>query len=163
MAPAAGARLRHCTFQVQFPPHLHLGQAPQNMSSKYGPALIVHGGAGRRGSPDEWPGRERALVRATMAGAKILNDGGNALDAVVAAVVVLEDDTLFNAGYGSTLTADGKVEMDASVMVAGSPPGAGAVAAISRVRNPVLLARAIMEHTPHVLMIGAAAERLARL
>jgi beta-aspartyl-peptidase (threonine type) len=106
-------------------------------------------------------------------GLDLLRDGASALDAVVAAVASLEDDPLFNAGYGSALNAEGAVEMDASVMawpmtelaqnnpLAQAQSGAGAVAAVSRVRNPILLARAVMETTPHVLMVGAGAERLA--
>jgi len=151
------------------------------------PVLIVHGGAGALSAPADRPGRRRALLEAVARGAAILRDGGNALDAVMAAVVVLEDDPLFNAGYGSVLTIDGRVEMDAGVMVAEqqrddaafanartqapatSPQGsrslrtrAGGVVTVSRVRNPILLARAVMDTTPHVLMGGAGAETIAR-
>lgn len=144
----------------------------------YAPALIVHGGAGAYGPGSDLPARRRGMLAAVESGAEILRCGGNALEAVVAAVKVLEDDPLFNAGYGSTLNADGKVEMDAGVMAArpggsaesrrrAAPPQplrfcSGAVAAVSRVRNPILLARAVMELTPHVLMVGAGAERLSR-
>lgn len=147
------------------------------------PALIAHGGAGGRGPAAERPERRRGMLAAVAAGAEILRAGGSALDAVVATVRALEDHPLFNAGVGSLLTVEGTVEMDASVMVAVPPlPGAaarsraaaarrsrpraelraGAVAMITRVRNPILLARAVMELTPHVLMAGAGAERLAR-
>jgi L-asparaginase / beta-aspartyl-peptidase len=138
---------------------------------KLGPtALIVHGGAGSRGPADERRARKRAIMNAIKAGASILRDGGSALDAVIACVVILEDDPLFNAGYGSTLNGDGVVEMDASVMIATPARDdtrrvvarAGAVAAVTRVKNPVRLARAIMEHTPHVMMAGSGAERIAR-
>jgi len=125
-------------------------------------ALIVHGGAGSHGPAHERGVRKRAMLEAVNAGAKILRDGGSALDAVIASVVILEDHPLFNAGYGSTLNADGEVEMDASVMIAnGTEIRAGAVAAVSGVKNPVRLARAVMEHTPHVMMAGRGAESLA--
>ncbi len=138
-----------------------------------GPAFIAHGGAGRPAPAGELPGRRRGLLTAGEAAARILRDGGDALDAVVAAVVVLEDDPLFNAGYGSYLTTAGTVEMDAAVTTArplerrarGRAPfaiGIGGVVMVRRVRNPILLARAVMERTPHVLMGGVGAERLAR-
>jgi beta-aspartyl-peptidase (threonine type) len=149
-----------------------------------GIALIAHGGAGGRAPTSERATRRRALLAAVDSGARILRDGGSALDAVAATVKMLEDDPLFNAGYGSVLTLDGQVEMDAAVMVAehsrtnqSSPNGASSAAArdsatiriraggvvlVSRVRNPILLARAVMELTPHVLIGGAATERLAR-
>jgi beta-aspartyl-peptidase (threonine type) len=126
-------------------------------------ALIVHGGAGSRGPANERGERKRVMMDAVKAGASILREGGSALDAVIASVVILEDDPLFNAGYGSTLTIDGTVEMDASVMVAAEgETKAGAVAVVSRVKNPVQLARLVMEHTPHVMMAGNGAERFAR-
>lgn len=132
-------------------------------------ALIVHGGAGTIGPASERPGRKRAIMNALKAGAMILRNGGSALDAVMASVIVLEDDPLFNAGFGSTLNIDGAVEMDASVMVATPTQGrerdaiarAGAVAAVRRVKNPVTLARAVMERSPHVMMAGAGAEQFA--
>ena len=127
-------------------------------------ALIIHGGAGAVGPAHERSPRRLAMMTAMKAGAALLQAGGRALDAVIASVVILEDDALFNAGYGSTLNTDGAVEMDASVMVV-EPSGeahAGAVAAVTRVKNPIRLARAVMETTPHVLMAGAGAERLAR-
>src|SRR5216683_411436 len=151
-----------------------------------GIALIAHGGAGGRAPTGERATRRLALLAAVDSGARILRDGGSALDAVAATVKMLEDDPLFNAGYGSVLTLDGQVEMDAAVMVAehsrtnqSSPNGAsgaaardsatamiriraGGVVLVSRVRHPILLARAVMELTPHVLLGGTAAERLAR-
>jgi beta-aspartyl-peptidase (threonine type) len=142
-------------------------------------ALIAHGGAGGRAPAHERPARRRAMIAAVESGANILRGGGHALDAVAATVTALEDDALFNAGYGSVLTTEGRVEMDAAVMVADMEAGAdetgrqrarrrakiraGGVVLISRVRNPIQLARAVMERTPHVLMGGAGAERLARV
>jgi L-asparaginase / beta-aspartyl-peptidase len=123
-------------------------------------AIVVHGGAGR------WPSAAAAAalagVRAAVAaGVEILQAGGFALDAVTAAVVVLEDDPLFNAGTGSVLNRDGNVEMDASIMD-GRTLACGGVAAICRVRNPILVARKVMEETDHVLLAGAGAQRFAR-
>jgi beta-aspartyl-peptidase (threonine type) len=115
------------------------------------------------------------MLAATRRGVDILRGGGSALEAVIATVEALENDEYFNAGYGSVLNTDGRVEMDAALMVAGAggvgtnqgrdripEARAGAVAAVSRVRNPILLARAVMETTPHILMVGGGAERLAR-
>jgi len=138
------------------------------------PILIIHGGAGARGAVQDRLPRRRAILAALRVGLSAMREGGSAMDAVVAAVTAMEDDPLFNAGYGSALNAQGEVEMDASVMawpVVGAPQnglndrderaGAGAVAAVSRVRNPVLLAQAVMMRTAHVLMVGEGAERLA--
>ena len=133
------------------------------MPKPFPTALIVHGGAGARGPAEERAPRKRAMMAAVKAGAAILRGGGSALDAVIASVVILEDDPLFNAGYGSTLNFDGAIEMDASVMTTSTDGArAGAVAAVSRVKNPVRLARAVMEHTPHVMLAGTGAERFAR-
>jgi L-asparaginase / beta-aspartyl-peptidase len=136
------------------------------------PALIAHGGAGGRALAAERPARRRGILAAVENGAEILRAGGSALEAVVATVSELEDDGLFNAGYGSVLNTAGRPEMDAGVMVAeraASGDGrrrmtirAGGVVLVSRVRNPIRLARAVMERTPHLLVGGVAAERLAR-
>src|SRR5438067_11164965 len=120
-------------------------------------ALAIHGGAGtlRRGEMNA----ERAaqyhagLRRALEAGRDVLVANGSALDAVTAAVVALEDDPLFNAGRGAVFTAAGTQEMDAAV-TDGRERRAGAVAGICGPKNPVLAARAVMEHSPHVLLIG---------
>jgi len=125
-----------------------------------GPALIVHGGAGDVSPFD--PDGARAVAGclvAARAGYQILLRGGSALDAVTEAVRVLEDDPQFNAGTGSVLNLEGEVECDASVMTGDGR--AGAVAAVRDVRNPVRLARQVMEATPHVLLAGAGAERFA--
>ncbi len=128
------------------------------------PVLLVHGGAGVRrqdidaGSEDEIRG---ALAQALRQGHALLQAGHGALDAVTAAVVVLEDSPHFNAGRGAVFTHDGRNEMDAAVMD-GATLRAGAVANLEHVRNPVLLARAVMEHSPHVMLAGAGAETFAR-
>jgi L-asparaginase / beta-aspartyl-peptidase len=125
------------------------------------PVIAIHGGAGvmRRDQPG--PRHRAVLEQALHAGFEILKTGGRSVDAVTAAVVVLEDSPLFNAGRGSCFNADGEIEMDASVME-GAGLRAGAVAAVRRIRNPVLAARMVMENTRHVLLAGEGAERLAR-
>jgi L-asparaginase / beta-aspartyl-peptidase len=123
-------------------------------------ALIVHGGAGDWSAED---GDGEALLAAcraaARAGSEILRAGGSALDAATAAVVVLEDDPRFNAGTGSALTAEGQVECDASVMCGDGR--AGAVGAVRDVKNPIRLARLVMERTPHVLLVGSGASAFA--
>ncbi|HEX2289569.1 MAG TPA: isoaspartyl peptidase/L-asparaginase [Pseudonocardiaceae bacterium] len=101
------------------------------------------------------------LSQSLMAGITVLRNGGSALDAVVAAVLVLEDDEQFNAGRGAVLTAGGGVEHDAAV-ADGAMRRAGAVTCVSGIRNPVRAARAVMERTPHVVLSGAGALELAR-
>ena len=125
------------------------------------PVILVHGGCGnpRSGAVRDEPSYHRALEEALAAGWAALASG-TALDGVQAAVESLEDCPLFNAGRGSVLTGEGRVEMDAAVMV-GSDLRAGAVAAVTRVRHAVALARVVMEETSHVLIAGPGAERLA--
>src|SRR5262245_13120904 len=118
-------------------------------------AIVVHGGCGRWDRGDTRAALSGVRV-ALEAGRKILAGGGSALDAVCAAVVVLEDDPLFNAGTGSTLTRDGE-----AVMV-GEGLRCGGVAAIRRVKNPILVARKVMEKTSHVLLAGPGALAFAR-
>jgi L-asparaginase / beta-aspartyl-peptidase len=128
-----------------------------------GPSLALHGGAGGRVQELELEGRapyEQGLLAAYRAGWQVLAAGGDALDAVCASVAVLEDDPLFNAGRGAALTASGRAELDASVMTGSGL--AGAVAASKYARNPVRLARAVMEHTEHVLIVDPDAEFLER-
>ena len=128
-------------------------------------SLAIHGGAGTmareamtRADQSEY---EAGLAAALDAGVAILAAGGSALDAVEAAVVVLEDDPHFNAGRGSVFTYDGAIELDASIMD-GRERAAGAVTGLTTVRNPVRLARAVMEHSPHVFLGGEGAEAFAR-
>jgi beta-aspartyl-peptidase (threonine type) len=124
-------------------------------------ALIAHGGAGkwRPGSDED---ALRGLGRAVEAGRDILAQGGSALDAVCATVVMLEDNPIYNAGTGAVLNFDGFCELDASVM---ESRGArvGAVSGLQRVRNPVLVARKVMEETDHVMLTGDGAQRFARV
>ena len=129
------------------------------------PVLAVHGGAGRivaeEFSAQRAAAARRGLGQSLAAGMAVLRDGGSALDAVIAAVLVLEDDEQFNAGRGAVLTATGGVEHDAAV-ADGATRRAGAVTCVSGIRNPVLAARAVLERTPHILMSGAGAHALAR-
>jgi len=119
----------------------------------------VHGGAGSETAEERAP-RRAGLARAAEAGWRVLARTGSALEAVVEAVVVLEDDPHFNAGLGSVLTVEGTLEMDASVM-AGETLAAGAVGAVSRVANPVRLAHAVLAEGREVLLVGEAAAALA--
>src|SRR5882724_11848251 len=127
--------------------------------------LAIHGGAGtlRRdeAARSRAPSYHQGLRRALSIGRDILATGGNALDAVTQSVAALEDDPLFNAGRGSVFTVAGTQEMDASVMD-GRDHRAGAVAGILGLRNPILGARAVMEHSHHVLLIGAGALAFCR-
>jgi L-asparaginase / beta-aspartyl-peptidase len=127
-------------------------------------ALVIHGGAGVANRSDVKPEdaiKMRAdLDRALDAGAKILNNGGTALDAVSAVIIVLEDSPWFNAGKGAVFNAEGGHELDASVME-GHTARAGAVAGVTTIKNPIQLARAVMEHSPHVMLAGEGAEKFA--
>ena len=124
------------------------------------PALIVHGGAGRFAEDECAPARA-GCERAAAAGLRILRAGDNALDAVTAAVCVLEDDPLFNAGTGAVLNRDGEIELDASIM-SGHDLRAGAVAAVRDIANPIALARKLLDVGPAVLLVGAGAHAFAR-
>jgi L-asparaginase / beta-aspartyl-peptidase len=123
--------------------------------------IVIHGGAGtiERGSMSSEMEREyhARLEEALRAGHAVLARGGSSLDAVVAAINVMEDSPLFNAGRGAVFTADGRNELDASIMY-GPTRAAGAVAGVTRVKNPINLARLVMDRSPHVMMVGAGAE-----
>ena len=127
--------------------------------------LLVHGGAGRmlRGafSADQDEGARAGLTKALEAGSMLLANGGSAMDAVAAAVMNLEDDVHFNAGRGAVFTYEGINELDASIME-GATRRAGAVAAVRHTRNPVLLARAVMEHSPHAMLSRDGADAFSR-
>lgn len=128
-------------------------------------ALAIHGGAGTILQSTMTPEKEQAytaaLQAALQAGADVLASGGEALEAVTVAVEALENCPLFNAGKGSVFTHDGRHEMDASIM-SGHNLASGSVAGVSGVRNPIRLARAIMEQSEHVLLAGRGAETFAR-
>ena len=125
-------------------------------------AIVIHGGAGwsRNQTEEKLKSIEDGLKRALDEGFAILESGGTSLDAVEAAVVILEDDVTFNAGKGSVYTAEERQEMDASIMT-GELQNAGAVASVSTIKNPIKLARYVMEKTEHVLIVGQGAEKVA--
>jgi beta-aspartyl-peptidase (threonine type) len=126
-------------------------------------ALAIHGGAGviDRDLPEaEKRAYYESLERALAAGKEVLESGGTALDAVERVVVILEDDPKFNAGKGAVFTHEGTHELDAAVMV-GSDRSCGAVTGLRTVKNPILLARRVMESSPHVFMMGEGAEAFA--
>ena len=128
-------------------------------------AIVLHGGAGviERATMDA---KTEAAYRASLAqaldaGAQVLDRGGSSVDAVETAIKILEDDPLFNAGRGAVFTAEGKNELDAAIMD-GSNLMAGSVAGVTRTRHPISLARAVMEKSPHVMLIGAGADAFAK-
>jgi beta-aspartyl-peptidase (threonine type) len=127
--------------------------------------LVIHGGAGVIERSRMTPEKEReiraGLDRALAAGSSVLERGGASLDAVEAAVRVLEDDPNFNAGRGAVYTFDGRNELDASIMD-GRTRAAGAVAGVTRTRNPIGLARAVMERSTHVMLSGPGADTFSR-
>jgi beta-aspartyl-peptidase (threonine type) len=126
--------------------------------------LAIHGGAGslpRAEMTDDLEQHYRAgLARALAAGYAVLEGGGASLDAVTRAVTLLEDEPLFNAGHGAVFTLGGQNELDASIMDGGTLQ-AGAVCGVTRIKNPVVLARAVMEHSQYVLLSGVGAEEFA--
>lgn len=136
-------------------------QSPQN--PKLG--FMIHGGAGVIAKGKMTPEKEKefrtTLERAVLAGYKALQDGRSSLDAVEVAIRMMEDSPLFNAGKGAVFTHDGKNELDASIMN-GKTLATGSVAGVHHVKNPITLARAVMERSPHVMMIGDGAEQFAK-
>lgn len=128
-------------------------------------AIVVHGGAGVIERSDLKPEQDaayrEALARVTEAGGAVLAAGGSAVDAVEAAVRLLEDDPLFNAGRGAVFTAEGRNELDAAIMD-GASLQAGAVAGVTRTEHPISLARAVMETSAHVMLIGEGADAFSR-
>ena len=133
--------------------------APSRARGRRVPAIIVHGGAGA--APADRDDLREPMRSAVRAGWTALAAGATSLDAVEAAVRVLEDHPRFNAGHGSVLTETGTVQMDASIME-GDRLGCGAVAAVSRVANPITLARRVLTDGRHVLLVADGAEAFAR-
>jgi beta-aspartyl-peptidase (threonine type) len=140
-----------------------LAQPNFSQSQKFG--IVIHGGAGTILKSKMMPEKEaeytNILKEALKAGYKILDNGGSALDAVKAAINIMEDSPLFNAGKGAVLTEKGVAELDASIMD-GKNLMAGAVAGVRHVKNPINLARLVMEKSPHVMMIGEGAEEFGK-
>lgn len=146
--------------------YLHSQQASVITPASLGRyVLVIHGGAGTILHSQLTPEKERkyseGLERALAAGQQILEKGGRALDAVEAAVKVLEDDPLFNAGKGAVFTAEGRNELDAAIMD-GSNLAAGAVSGVTTIKNPITAARTVMEKSPHVMLSGKGAEQFAQ-
>jgi L-asparaginase / beta-aspartyl-peptidase len=143
---------------------LALGSASAVTASAAEPLLVIHGGAGTLRAAEmsaaDRGAYEAALHEALEAGWQVLLEGGSALDAVTAAILPMEDSPLFNAGRGAVFTAEGRNELDASIMN-GATRQAGAVGGVRSVRHPVLLARRIMEASPHVFLSGAGALEFA--
>ncbi len=126
--------------------------------------LVLHGGAGvwrNELTPEREKESREAMRAALITGHAILRTNGTSIEAVEASIRVLEDSPMFNAGKGSVLTSDGTVEMDASIME-GATKRAGAVASVKRIQNPITAARAVMEKSPHVMMVGEGAETFVK-
>ncbi len=141
------------------------GCAPHQVPKQPAWALAIHGGAGTITKENMTPELEQQyrekLGEALQAGSGILKNGGTSLEAVCAAINVMEDSPLFNAGKGAVFTAEGVNEMDASIMN-GENLMAGAVAGVKHIKNPILAARAVMEKSPHVMLMGDGAEKFAQ-
>ncbi len=152
-------------FAALFAASLAILAAPAAAHEKGGWSLAIHGGAGTLTRAAMTPEREAeyeaALQDALDAGSEVLKTGGTATDAIVAVITRLEDDPKFNAGRGAVFTWDGGHELDASIMD-GRDRSAGAVAGVTTIRHPILLARKVMEAGPHVMLAGEGAEEFAR-
>ncbi|MGN7721391.1 isoaspartyl peptidase/L-asparaginase family protein [Chitinophaga sp. 22620] len=160
--------MRKNYFHIAFIPALAvllgacMQKAPESKAGNY--VLVIHGGAGTILKKNMTPERE-ALVRAGLEAAlkkgyEVIQAGGSSLDAVEGAIRILEDDPQFNAGKGAVFTHDGRNELDAAIMD-GSTLAAGSVAGVRTIKNPVSLARAVMEKSEHVMMAGRGAEQFA--
>ena len=153
-------------------PHLHrrflasllLSLGAVSMTHAATPVLVIHGGAGvvrKEMTPEKEKAVRAGLEKALQAGYSALKSGASSLDAVTRAIVVLEDDPNFNAGKGAVFNHDGRNELDASIMD-GATLRAGAVANVHRIKNPIELARAVMEKSEHVMLIEEGAEKFAQ-
>ena len=147
------------------PAHAALLQSSPVQTQRPAYALVLHGGAGTISRATMTPELERqyraTLTDALLAGHRVLDRGGSSLDAIEAAIHIMEDSPLFNAGKGAVFTSEGKNELDASIMD-GSTLRAGAVAGVMHIKSPISLARMVMEKSPHVMMVGAGAEAFAQ-
>ncbi|MBD3647003.1 MAG: isoaspartyl peptidase/L-asparaginase [Pseudomonadales bacterium] len=139
---------------------LPMAQAEENQPV----AIVIHGGAGTilksKMTPETEQAYRRELEAAVRAGHEVLMAGGSSREAIVAAIVLMEDSELFNAGKGAVFTQSGKVELDASIMD-GKSLEAGAVTGIRRIKNPIVLANDVLEHSVHVMLMGEGAEEYA--
>lgn len=137
----------------------------QNIVAKPGPTLVIHGGAGtilrENMTLDLEQEYHEKLKEALYAGYKILNEGGTSEEAIITAIIIMENSPLFNAGKGAVFTADGTNEMDASIMN-GATGAAGAVAGVTNIKNPILAAQAVKNNSVHVMMSGRGAEQFAK-
>ncbi|MGM0613383.1 MAG: isoaspartyl peptidase/L-asparaginase family protein, partial [Bacteroidota bacterium] len=129
-------------------------------------ALVIHGGAGNL-KPEDIPEEMKSAYKASLnkaleAGEHVLKNDGTAMDAVIAAIVIMENDSLFNSAKGAVLTEDGEVELDASLM-RGEDSNAGAVAGVKYVKNPILAAKEVMLNSKHVMLSGQGADHFAAL
>ena len=156
--------MRRAVFPAFFAALL-MAALPSPALASGGWTLVIHGGAGVIARDALTPAADAeiraALSAALAAGSAVLDEGGSALDAVEAAVRVLEDDPNFNAGRGAVFTSAGTNELDASIMD-GATRAAGAVAGVTATRNPISLARAVMEQSPHVMLAGSGADQFSR-
>ena len=162
---AGAAALASCLAAKAAAPRQKEGDGgPRKNLSLGGFGFVLHGGAGTIERSKMTPEREKAyrekLAEALVAGFGVLKGGGHCLDAVVAAITLLEDSPLFNAGKGAVFTSAGTNELDSSIME-GRTLRAGAVAGLKRIKNPIRLARLVMEQSPHVMLVGEGAEAFA--
>ncbi len=144
---------------------LNVGALSRDKTGEKPFGIVIHGGAGSMKKGEMAPEKEKAyrekLKEVLTTGHNILKNGGTSLDAVETVIRLMEDSPLFNAGKGAVFNAEGANELDASIME-GKTLNAGAVAGVKRVKNPISLARTVMEHSPHVMMAGDGAETFAK-